>query len=41
VVNIIADNLPAAPDSLSQANRETIICKIAAFVGELSAAIRA
>jgi tryptophan synthase alpha chain len=41
VVNIIAENLPAAPDSLSQANRETIIRKIAAFVGELSAAIRA
>lgn len=40
VVNIIADNLPADGVALSDDNRENIIRKITAFVGQLSDAIR-
>ena len=40
VVNIIADNLPDGTTTISADNRQEIIRKIAAFVADLSAAIR-
>jgi len=40
VVNIIADNLPDGTTTISADNRQKIIRKIAAFVADLSAAIR-
>ncbi len=40
VVNIIADNLPDGTTTISAENRQEIIRKIAAFVADLSAAIR-
>ena len=40
VVNIIAENLPKDGASLSDYDRENIVRKIAAFVGQLAGAIR-
>jgi tryptophan synthase alpha chain len=40
VVNIIADNLPDGTTTISADNRQKMIRKIAAFVADLSAAIR-